>query len=168
MKNVSCEYDRLNGWNSTLQASWYIRHVRWVYSFYSSFRIWCLWTKATIWLLDRFLWGLILRLRSFLCLQVSYCPAKRGNRAGSSRNEFDYSGRGTQAIFPPLDCRSCDNFGLAHFSIFLLEKKSWSNRAPILINCQFSDYTIEKCPSPKFSQLRLSRSEKLIWVPIRE
>ena len=27
MKNVSCEYDRLNGWNSTLQAAWYIRHV---------------------------------------------------------------------------------------------------------------------------------------------
>ena len=23
MKNVSCEYDRLNGWNSTLQAAWY-------------------------------------------------------------------------------------------------------------------------------------------------
>ena len=29
MKNVSCEEDRLNGWNSTLQAAWYIRHVRW-------------------------------------------------------------------------------------------------------------------------------------------
>ena len=29
LKNVSCEYDRLNGWNSTLQAAWYIRHVRW-------------------------------------------------------------------------------------------------------------------------------------------
>ena len=28
LKNVSCEYDRLNGWNSTLQAAWYIRHVR--------------------------------------------------------------------------------------------------------------------------------------------
>ena len=27
LKNVSCEYDRLNGWNSTLQAAWYIRHV---------------------------------------------------------------------------------------------------------------------------------------------
>ena len=30
----------LNGWNSTLQAAWYIRHVR---------IIWCLWTKPTIW-----------------------------------------------------------------------------------------------------------------------
>ena len=27
-KSVSCEYDRLNGRNSTLQAAWYIRHVR--------------------------------------------------------------------------------------------------------------------------------------------
>ena len=26
LKNVSCcEYDRLNGWNSTLQAAWYVR-----------------------------------------------------------------------------------------------------------------------------------------------
>ena len=42
LKNVSCEYDRLNGSNSTLQAAWYIRHVR----------IICfLWTinKRTIW-----------------------------------------------------------------------------------------------------------------------
>ena len=28
LKNVSCEYDRVNGWNSTLEAAWYIRHVR--------------------------------------------------------------------------------------------------------------------------------------------
>ena len=28
LKNVSCEYNRLNGWNSTLQAAWYIIHVR--------------------------------------------------------------------------------------------------------------------------------------------
>ena len=27
LKNVSCEYDRVNGWNSTLQAAWYIRHL---------------------------------------------------------------------------------------------------------------------------------------------
>ena len=25
-KNVSCEYNRLNGWNSTLQAAWYMQH----------------------------------------------------------------------------------------------------------------------------------------------
>ena len=39
LKNVSCEYDRLNGWNSTLQAAWYIRHVRWTCLFYISFII---------------------------------------------------------------------------------------------------------------------------------
>ena len=38
--NVGCEYNRLNGWNSTLQAAWYIRRVR---------IIWFLWTKPTIW-----------------------------------------------------------------------------------------------------------------------
>ena len=42
LKNVSCEYDRVNGWNSTLLAAWYIRYVR---------IIWFLWTKHTIWLL---------------------------------------------------------------------------------------------------------------------
>ena len=53
----------------------------------------------------------------FFCFQVSFCPVKRGNRAGSSRNESDYSRRGTQISFPLLESRSCDNFGLAHFSI---------------------------------------------------
>ena len=42
LKNVSCEDNRLNGWNSTLQAAWYIIHVR---------IIWFLWSKPTIWLL---------------------------------------------------------------------------------------------------------------------
>ena len=42
LKNVSCEYNRLIGWNSTLQAAWYIRRVR---------IVWFLWTKPTIWLL---------------------------------------------------------------------------------------------------------------------
>ena len=41
-KNFSCEYDRLNGWNSTLQAVWYITHVG---------IVWFSWTKPTIWLL---------------------------------------------------------------------------------------------------------------------
>ena len=51
VKNVSCEYDRLNGWNSTLQAAWYIRHVRWTCLSYISFIIWFLWAKPAIWLL---------------------------------------------------------------------------------------------------------------------
>ena len=51
LKNVSCEYDRLNGWNLTSQAARYIRHVRWTCLFYISFIIWFLWTKPTMWLL---------------------------------------------------------------------------------------------------------------------
>ena len=43
LKNVSCEYDRWNGWNSTLQAAWYIRYVR-IIRF--------LWTKRTILLIQ--------------------------------------------------------------------------------------------------------------------
>ena len=86
----------------------------------------------------------------------------RGNWAGSSQNEFDYSRRGIQAIFPLLDCRSCEKFGLAHFFNFnfLARKKSWPNRAPILIKCRFSHYTIEKWPSPKFSQLLTLKKRK--------
>ena len=42
LRNVSCEYHRWNGWNSTLQSTWYIRHVR---------TICFLWTKPTVWLL---------------------------------------------------------------------------------------------------------------------
>ena len=48
LKNVSCEYDRLNDWNSTLQAAWCIRHVRWTCLFFDSFITYCLWTKPTI------------------------------------------------------------------------------------------------------------------------
>ena len=60
----------------------------------------------------------------YFCFQVSFCPVMRGNRGGSSRNESDYSRRGTQISFPLVDCRRCEDFGLAHFSIFLLEKKA--------------------------------------------
>ena len=67
----------------------------------------------------------------FSWFQVSFSPVKRGNRAGSPRNEFDYSRRGTQTSFLLLDCRSCENFGLAHFSIFLLEKKKLIKRSPL-------------------------------------
>ena len=80
----------------------------------------------------RLLWGIFFKWlqAELFMLSISYCPAKRENRAGSSRNEIDYSRRSNQAIFPLLDCRSCENFGLAHFSIFSLEKKSRSNKSP--------------------------------------
>ena len=94
--------------------------------------------------LGRFLRGtFFFRLWGIFCVQVSYCPAKGGNRAGSSMNEFDYSRRGTQTIFSLLDCRSCENFGLAHFSIFLPEKKLIKQSPNIY---QFSDDTIENEP----------------------
>ena len=53
----------------------------------------------------------------FLNFQVSFCPVKRGKRAGSSRNESDCSRRVTQMSFPLLESRSCEDFELAHFSI---------------------------------------------------
>ena len=65
-----------------------------------------------------------------LCVQVRWCPVKRGNRTGSSRNEFAYSRRGTQAIFPLLDCRSCEKFGLAHSFNFLTRKKNLTKWSP--------------------------------------
>ena len=94
------------------------------------------------------------RLQRFFCVHVSFCLVKRGNRAGSSWNESDYSRRGTQTSFSLLD----REFRTTRSSFFNLpaRKKSWSNR----INRQFSGYTIEKWASPEFSQLRLSRSGK--------
>ena len=71
-----------------------------------------------IWVKDVCHAGLFFEVANRLfCFQVSFCPAKGGNRAGSSRNESDYSGRGTQTSFPLLESHSCEKFGLAHFSI---------------------------------------------------
>ena len=77
MKNVSCENDRLNGWNSTLQTAWYIRHFRWTCAFCISFIIWCLWTKRTIWLLI-----LTLYFAFELCQLIILTPprSKRGGQ----------------------------------------------------------------------------------------
>ena len=59
---------------------------------------------------------LLFKLHIFFCSQVTFFPVKRGNRAGSSRNESDsYSGRGTQISFPLRESRSCQNFGRTNF-----------------------------------------------------
>ena len=50
------------------------------------------------------------RKQRFCCVQVSFCPLKRGNRAGSSRNESAYSRRGTQTSFPLLDLSQLREF----------------------------------------------------------
>ena len=34
LKNVSCEYDRLNGWNSTFQAAWYFSTFYFLFLYY--------------------------------------------------------------------------------------------------------------------------------------
>ena len=44
LKNVSCEYDRLNGWNSTLQAAWHI------YSFIKSWKTSAV--STTVWMVE--------------------------------------------------------------------------------------------------------------------
>ena len=105
--------------------------------------------------------------RVFLCFQVSLRPVKR-NQAGSCWNEFDYSRRHTQTSIPLLDCRRCENFGLGHSWISCLQKKVDRTEPPFWSTCQFSGYPIEKWATPKFSQPRLSRSEKVIWAPLRE
>ena len=50
MKSVSCEYDRwVVGWNSTVQAAWYIRHAhRARLLCYMPFVVLCLWIKSTM------------------------------------------------------------------------------------------------------------------------
>ena len=75
---------------------------------------------------------LFLRLQTefFFCFQVRVFPEKRGNRAGSFRNESAYSRRGTRISFPLLDCRGCENFGVAHFATFLLKKQKLIKQSP--------------------------------------
>ena len=81
------------------------------------------------WCKGRFLWGAFLLgyKQSIFCLQAinSHCPLKSGNRAGSSRNESDYSRRGTQVSFPLLESRNCDNFGLAHLQLYRQKTDNW-------------------------------------------
>ena len=121
-------------------------------------------------LLSRLLCGIFSWLcKPFFLFLTFFCPVERGNQAGSSWNEFDYSRRGTRTSVPHLDCRSCDNFGLllAKIPIIWLGKKD-QTEPPFWWTASFSDYTIEKLASPKFSQLRPSRSGKLIRVPLWE
>ena len=41
----------IGGWNSTLQAAWYVRHAHWACLCYVPIEIiWCLWITSTIWL----------------------------------------------------------------------------------------------------------------------
>ena len=122
--------------------------------------------KAAVRYAGLFFWGC---KQSCFCFQVSCCPVKRGNQAGSSRNEFDYLRRGTQDPdqFPVYRLSQLREFRTSSFFNFLPRKKKVI-RAPFLINCKFSHNTYDKWTGPKFSQLWLSRSGKLIWVPLQE
>ena len=52
-----------------------------------------------------------------------FSPVKRGNRAGSCRNESDYSRRGTQISFPLLESSQADSYANTIPSF-----RFWSNR----------------------------------------
>ena len=41
----------MGGWNSTLQAAWYVRHAHWAWLCYVPIEIWCLRMTSAIWLL---------------------------------------------------------------------------------------------------------------------
>ena len=41
----------MGGWNSSLQAAWYLRHAHWARLWFVPFVIWCLWIRSTIWML---------------------------------------------------------------------------------------------------------------------
>ena len=111
-----------------------------------------------------------LQNRLFFFPSISFCPVKRGNRAGSSREWVSLLSERYPDQLSVSRLSQLREFRTSSFSNFflLIGKKKLSNRVPFFINCQFSHYTIEKWVGPKFSQLRLSRSGKLIWVPLRE
>ena len=73
----------------------------------------------------------------FFCFQESLCPVTRENRAGSSQNESDYYRRGTQIRFPLLEGLSCENFGLAPFSLSSQKSGCRTKWGLCLINCFF-------------------------------
>ena len=105
--------------------------------------------------------------RVFFCFQVSFCPVKRGNRAGPSRNESVYSQRGTQTSFPLLDCRSCDKFGVrSSFCNFLARKKKLIKQSPLFD--QLVSFLITQLKNEILAPATLEKSGKLVWVPLRE
>ena len=71
--------------------------------------------------------------RAVFCFQVSFFPVKRENRAGSSRNEFDYTRERYPDQFLASRLSQLREFWttVAHFSIFLLEKKKLIKQSPL-------------------------------------
>ena len=100
LKNVSCEYNRLNGWNSTLQAAWYIRRVR----------IICfLWTKPTIWLILSFTQNIV-RACSMFYPYEGYRSVTPLDAARVNRTIFhNHSVHWPTKLF--ANCSSCEFIG---------------------------------------------------------
>ena len=75
----------------------------------------------------------------FFCFQVSFCPVKRGNRAGSSRNEWVWLlSEGYPDQVPASRLSQLREFRTtAHFSIFLLEKNVDQTEPPFWSTVSF-------------------------------
>ena len=102
---------------------------------------------------DFFFSGCKQRCCYFPCyFQVSFCPVKRGSRAGPSRNESAYSRRGTQISFPLLYIRSCESLVLAPFPIVQSENWQLIKMGALFDQLFFSSKKIEQLQvaSPKF------------------
>ena len=109
-----------------------------------------------------------LKTEIFLLLQACYCPVKGKKQSPLFTEWIRLLSERYSDQFSAYREKQLREFRTSSFFILFLEKKSWWNRAPILINCHISDYTVKKWASPKFSQLLLSISRKLVWVPLRE
>ena len=71
--------------------------------------------------------------REFFCFQVSFCPVKRENRAGSSRNGFGYS-RSSERYpdqFPVSRLSQLREFQTSSFFNFLPSKKKFIKQIPL-------------------------------------
>ena len=62
----------MGGWNSTLQAAWYVRHAHWACLCYVPIEIWCLWITSTISLLILSSTGFISILPNQLIMKLRF------------------------------------------------------------------------------------------------
>ena len=93
---------------------------------------------------------------SLLSSSAGFCPVQRGNRAGVSRNEPDYSRRGTKIRFPLLKGHSCERFGMAQLLNVLSGKWQLNNMGGG-----------DKLILPRRKQKKWFRSGKVTGLPSR-
>ena len=105
--------------------------------------------------------------RAFYARKLVIAP-QRGNRAGFSRNEFWLLAERYPGHFPAYRLSQLREFRTSSFFNFLTRKKKViTQEPPFWSTSSFPTAQLKNEPSPKSSQLRLSRSGKLIWVPLR-